>query len=466
MHFYMRAAKQDDINKYSKVRGLKTLGMPHYVGSGSHDINGQKLRFLVMPRYGKDIWSFFLENGKKLPEHTIYRLAVQMLDVYEYVHNSGYVHMDLKGANMLLGMGKAGLSQAYLVDFGLAAKSTMKEFKSDPKKAHNGTIEYTSRDAHLGIPTMRGDMEILGYNIIHWSGVILPWEAEKLLTNPVKVQKSKEDFMNKVGDSLKSLFKKNVPEPISQFMNYVSSLKYDQMPDYDKCRKIFLAGLKALGKSNAGDLDFKLKTTKSPVAAKTAKSPVKTPEAKKPRKRVATPEVDEDEEDEPSPPKGKKAKAGASVKANQNNVSPSPPKGRKKKEDISPSPKQGKSKENTSPASRTRSAANTPINAKANLKFSPRVMINTKSSTPSSSRRAGKTIINDNLTPNAKSNKTYEFNFELDVSMDANVIVNVKRKKKGKDSAESNNDTPEARVSVVKKGSSSDERTPKKARSK
>jgi vaccinia related kinase len=38
----------------------------------------------------------------------------------------------------------------YLVDFGLASHYSQKEYKPDPKKAHNGTIEYTSRDAHVG----------------------------------------------------------------------------------------------------------------------------------------------------------------------------------------------------------------------------------------------------------------------------------------------------------------------------
>jgi len=37
------------------------------------------------------------------------------------------------------------------VDFGLASRfTTSSEYKRDPKKAHNGTIEYTSRDAHMG----------------------------------------------------------------------------------------------------------------------------------------------------------------------------------------------------------------------------------------------------------------------------------------------------------------------------
>jgi hypothetical protein len=50
----------------------------------------------------------------------------------------------------LLGLQKGTENQVYLVDFGLASHYSEKEYKPDPKKAHNGTIEYTSRDAHVG----------------------------------------------------------------------------------------------------------------------------------------------------------------------------------------------------------------------------------------------------------------------------------------------------------------------------
>lgn len=49
-----------------------------------------------------------------------------------------------------MGIKKGTENQAYLLDFGLAQRVTDKEFKPDPKNAHVGTIEYTSRDAHLG----------------------------------------------------------------------------------------------------------------------------------------------------------------------------------------------------------------------------------------------------------------------------------------------------------------------------
>ena len=45
--------------------------------------------------------------------------------------------------------------QVYLVDYGLATKyqpdGKHKEYKEDPRKAHDGTIEFTSTDAHKGV---------------------------------------------------------------------------------------------------------------------------------------------------------------------------------------------------------------------------------------------------------------------------------------------------------------------------
>lgn len=53
--------------------------MPNYIASGSQDINNIKHRFIVIPRYGKDIWKLLLDNNRIIPEHTIYRLANQMV---------------------------------------------------------------------------------------------------------------------------------------------------------------------------------------------------------------------------------------------------------------------------------------------------------------------------------------------------------------------------------------------------
>ncbi|XP_055384889.1 nucleosomal histone kinase 1 [Condylostylus longicornis] len=437
MHFYMRNAKEDDVKKYIKQNKLKNLGMPYLLGSGSHEINGLKHRFIILPRYGKDIWHYFLENGKKLPEHTIYRLALQMLDVYEYIHNSTYVHGDLKGANILLGLGKMGLQQAFLVDFGLASHYTTKDFKPDPKKMHNGTIEYTSRDAHLGVPTMRGDFEILGYNLIHWSGVTLPWEIKNLLSNPTQVQKAKEAFMQNIPKSLDELNKKTT-DPIKQYFQYIASLKYNDKPEYEKCRKIFLNGLKVLNKPNSGELE--LKFTRSPIA-NLVRSNAKTFSVDSPVSLNDDSDDEENESDEnevvlPSPPR-KKSSYSSPMKR-KTPPSKSPANKKQKQAALSRSPKFPSSKPSSSKSPSNSPAISTPVlNIRKNIHTS-------------STKKPGSTIINDNITPNPKSNKTYEFNFELDVSMDANVIINVKRKKANKKQEESGTPKPKVNIRRVK----------------
>lgn len=67
------------VETFRKKHGLKSLGMPHFVGHGSHDLNEIKHRFIVMPRFGADIWNIFMKYDSKFPLHTVYRLAIQMV---------------------------------------------------------------------------------------------------------------------------------------------------------------------------------------------------------------------------------------------------------------------------------------------------------------------------------------------------------------------------------------------------
>ncbi len=66
------------------------------------------------------------------------------------------------------------------MDFGLCSKyrpgGLHKPYSPDRRWAHEGTLEYTSRDCHLGCFSRRGDLEVTLYNIIEWLGGKLPWE--------------------------------------------------------------------------------------------------------------------------------------------------------------------------------------------------------------------------------------------------------------------------------------------------
>uniref|UniRef100_A0A336KMG4 non-specific serine/threonine protein kinase n=1 Tax=Culicoides sonorensis TaxID=179676 RepID=A0A336KMG4_CULSO len=279
MQFYRRNAKFEDIEAFKKFHKLSSLGMPHFVGSGSHMLEDVKHRFVIMPSYGEDIWSYYIKNGKIFPIYTVYRLALQMLDVLEYIHHCKYVHGDLKGANMLL----KGDSQVYLVDFGLASRYvTSLGYKTDPMKMHNGTIEYTSIDAHNGVPTMRGDLEILGYNLIHWSGGKLPWE--NCLNDPKKVQDSKESYKSNVRKLMKDCYVNSFhPVSVESFFDMVYVMLFNEKPNYEKYKKIFLQALESLQQSNSGplDLSFTENTATKKTSTPSPKSKGKKEEYKK-----------------------------------------------------------------------------------------------------------------------------------------------------------------------------------------
>ncbi|XP_011693702.1 PREDICTED: serine/threonine-protein kinase VRK1-like [Wasmannia auropunctata] len=250
MHFYMRNCKPDEIASWQKKKKLAALGMPRYVASGSHEYKNTKYRFLVIDRYGKDLWKIFEENNRQFPEHVVYKLALQILDILEYIHHKNYVHADVKGENLLLDLNS--YDQVYLVDFGLASRCTSStELKVDPKKAHNGTLQYTSRDAHMGVPTRRGDIEILYYNIILWLCGSLPWEK---LLDPATVQKEKEKAFNNVDSFLNKCFRGSAPKAVHKFMTLLASVKFNEIPSYEKLKETLLDGLKKLSHKPDGKL--------------------------------------------------------------------------------------------------------------------------------------------------------------------------------------------------------------------
>lgn len=89
--------------------------------------------------------------------------------------------------------------QIYLVDFGLVERFYSKdgqhrEHVEDQRRANNGTVEFSSRDAHIGAFSRRSDLESLAYNLLYWvSGGRLPWTS--CLKDHQLVEASKKWYM-------------------------------------------------------------------------------------------------------------------------------------------------------------------------------------------------------------------------------------------------------------------------------
>ncbi|XP_034948889.1 serine/threonine-protein kinase VRK1-like [Chelonus insularis] len=256
MNFYIRVARKHMIEDYCNSRKINKIGIPTYEGSGSHVWKGERFRFLVIPRYGIDVGKLFLSSGRKLPTKFVNHVAVQMLDALEYIHSHGYAHADVKGSNILLDANSQQISehtQIYLLDYGLAYrfKTTAgihKPFVHDERRAHEGTLEFTSRDAHHGTHSRRGDMETLGYNILQWLCGRLPWEKEdggmRASIDPNEIHAQKELLLADIPLFMKKCFpqKQKPPASIESYMKYIATLDFEAKPNYSYLRNLFRQG--------------------------------------------------------------------------------------------------------------------------------------------------------------------------------------------------------------------------------
>jgi len=271
VHFYLRATKQEELEKFKAEHGLQHLGVPKLVANGSHVKKGQNYRFLVMERFGSDLQRI-LDNseGNKFTVKTACSVTLQVLDSLQYIHSQGYVHKDVKGSNLLVGLGLDGQHLVHLVDYGLCSKYKIgdfhKQYRHDMRWAHEGTMEYTSRDAHIGCASRRGDLEVLFYNLIEWFGGSLPWDRE--CASPQVTKTAKFLAFRQMNKFLKICFRgEKFPVFLPKFMKYVSGLMFEEEPDYQYLKEIVQQEMVRAGCVLDHKLEFKLaKLSDSPTA--------------------------------------------------------------------------------------------------------------------------------------------------------------------------------------------------------
>nr|XP_019958622.1 PREDICTED: serine/threonine-protein kinase VRK1 [Paralichthys olivaceus] len=246
------------VQNWMKCHKLKNLGVPRYWGSGLHERGGKRYRFMVIDRLGTDLQKKFEECGKRFPRKLVLQLGLCLLDILEYIHDHEYVHADIKASNLMLS--HTDPNQVYLVDYGLAYRyspdGVPKEYKEDPKRCHDGTIEFTSIDAHKGASACRrSDLEILCYCMVQWLCGRLPWEDK--LQDPIYVRDSKIRCQENISQFMNKCFSaQDKPDEIEKFMEGIKSLGYQDKPPYEKLRSILLTGLKSIQSKDDGKLEF------------------------------------------------------------------------------------------------------------------------------------------------------------------------------------------------------------------
>ncbi|KAL5105067.1 Serine/threonine-protein kinase VRK1 [Taenia crassiceps] len=270
-HFYTRVCKQELLDEWKAEHGLNFLGIPRFISKGLFESpNHQACRFLVMDRFRDSLEDCLMRHEFTPPD--IPPIAIQTLDALEYIHSKAYVHADIKPSNLLCD----DASMFYLADFGLVSQYRVnggvhRAEKASPKLRDNGTLEFCSRDAHIGLPpSRRGDLEILLFNLFHWlyraqpnasqgpcAG--LPWEAfigDAAVRADVptavrdRVMQSKIEAMDPSHTSaLLNAAGLGHQPALKALISTVGELDYTETPNYELCRDL----LKALTKSLTAD---------------------------------------------------------------------------------------------------------------------------------------------------------------------------------------------------------------------
>ena len=236
---------KDDLNLKQECFVLTYLKGPYVPSVITFGISG-KYSILVENLLGKSMKEIWLEKKKKLNLNDTCTFAIQALSCLEYIHSKDYIHRDIKPANFLVG--NPDTSQLYLIDFGNARKyrstRTGKHIKLFKSNLIYGSLIFLSFNTLKGMEqTRRDDLESLGYVIIYLYIGSLSWNNLKykdVIQGIIKTKKIREKL------STENICK-GMPEEMINYMNYVKNLKYDEKPDYEYLRSLFMNILKKIG---------------------------------------------------------------------------------------------------------------------------------------------------------------------------------------------------------------------------
>lgn len=150
------------------------------------------------------------------------------------IHNTGYVHCDIKPANLMFN--KVGQeTHLKFIDFGLSQLIQQIEGHVVGVERPRGTPNFMSINCHQGkILTMRDDLESIMYIDILLINSYLPWynlsgegEQEQILL------KIKQEYWGpRLTQGLSDVFK--------QFVDIITNMGPNEMPPYDKLIELMM----------------------------------------------------------------------------------------------------------------------------------------------------------------------------------------------------------------------------------
>ena len=173
-----------------------------------------------------------IKNEGKLSLQSITKIAIQIIDILQGIHDKGMVHRDLKPDNFLLHPTK-GIDQIYLIDFGVCKtylqSDTNEHIEMRKTNAMIGTPNFASLNAHQLLElSRRDDLESLVYTLLFLYLGNLPW------TYPQNM--SREEMMKQKMELIED---QEIPSILVEMLNCVRKLEFNQRPFYEKYKNMF-----------------------------------------------------------------------------------------------------------------------------------------------------------------------------------------------------------------------------------
>jgi serine/threonine protein kinase len=215
---------------------LKGFGIPELIFFG----RSEKYFILIETLLGKSLENLYSESHGNFNIKDVCMIGIQILDRLEYIHNKNIIHRDIKPDNFVIGKNE-DKNTIFMIDFGLAKRYrnplTQEHIPFRLTKRLTGTARYASVNALKGGEQSRkDDLESLNYMLLYFLRGSLPWQGVAGLT---KGEKYKKIYHIKKNIGAEKLYE-NLPNEFKEVYLYIKKLEFEQDPDYDYCRKLFV----------------------------------------------------------------------------------------------------------------------------------------------------------------------------------------------------------------------------------